>query len=75
VASVASSELDLNPGGSWLNDTSNVAFATTDPAVEAVEAGKEPPDVSRLDKTSCASRPCAGGTAGADAVAGWDTSV
>lgn len=72
MAGVASSEFDLNPGSFWLDDTSNVAFATTDPAVEA---GKEPPDVSRLDKTSCASGACAGGTAGADAVAGSDTSA
>ncbi|HEX3410873.1 MAG TPA: hypothetical protein VHT00_04060, partial [Stellaceae bacterium] len=61
-----------NPGSSWLDDTSNFAFATADPAVEA---GKEPSDGSRLGKTSCASGACAGGTVGADAVAGWDTSV
>jgi hypothetical protein len=68
---VASSEFGLNPGRSWLDETSNVAFAATD---AAVEAGKEPPDASQLGKTSCASEACSGGTARADAVAGWDIS-
>ena len=71
VARVASSEFGLNPGSSWVDDTSNFAFAATDP----VEAGKEPPDTSRLGKTPCASGACADGTAGAEALAGWDTSV
>jgi hypothetical protein len=45
VASVASPEFDLKPGSFWLDDTSDVAFTVTAPAVEA---GKEPPEVSRL---------------------------
>jgi hypothetical protein len=36
VASVASSAFDLNPGCSWLDDPSNVAFAAPVSAAEAI---------------------------------------
>jgi hypothetical protein len=72
VASVASSEFDLNPRSSWPEAASNVAFAATDPAAEA---GKEPAAVSRLGKTLCASGGCAGGTKGPDAVPRWGNSA
>jgi hypothetical protein len=61
VASVASSGFELNPGCSWMDDASNVAFAAT---VPVAEAGKEPRAVSPAGgKTSCASE-------GVDAIAG-----
>jgi hypothetical protein len=62
VASVASSAFDLNPGCSWLDDPSNVAFAAPVSAAEA-----KPDAVSLLagGKTSGASGVFSGETEGA----------
>jgi hypothetical protein len=65
VASAASSAFDLNPGWSWLDDASDIAFAAPVSAAEA-----EPNAVSLLARgeTSCVSGVGPGGTEGADAV-------
>src|ERR1700751_2456472 len=52
VASVASSAFDLNPGCSWLDDPSNVAFAAP---VSAAEAKSDAVSLPAGGKTSGAS--------------------